>query len=128
MAFTQEMKDYVISYVESDLRPDEHKQYFWFISDTGLRGRLEEEFQSARYIYKLLEGLRATDWLQAAQVRVQILMYASIYEAILHHVLLNEYKTTAEVIELTSYEHRRPINISGTIRKKLLIPISLQVR
>ena len=110
----------VVEYVERDLPSDEfYERYFWFVSDASLRERLEEEFRSARYIYKLLEGLEAKDWLLTSQVKVQILLYASIYEAVLHHVLLQEYATSPEVVALTSYEHRRPINISGDIRKKI---------
>ena len=120
MAFTEPVRKAVVEYVERDLPSDEfYARYFWFISDATLRERLEEEFRSARYIYKLLEGLTARDWLLTSQVKVQILLYASIYEAVLHHILLQEYETSPEVIALTSYEHRRPINISSNIRAKI---------
>ena len=120
MAFTEPIRKAVVEYVERDLPSDEfYERYFWFISDADLRERLEEEFRSARYIYKLLEGLTATDWLLTAQVKIQILLYASIYEAVLHHVLLQEYTASPEVVALTSYEHRKPINISGDIRTKI---------
>lgn len=120
MAFTEPIRKAVVEYVERDLPSDEfYGRYFWFISDASLRERLEDEFRSARYIYKLLEGLTAKDWLLTSQVKVQILLYASIYEAVLHHVLLQEYATSPEVVALTSYEHRRPINISGDIRTKI---------
>lgn len=120
MAFTEPIRKAVVEYVERDLPSDEfYERYFWFISDASLRERLEEEFRSARYIYKLLEGLTAKDWLLTSQVKVQILLYASIYEAVLHHVLLQEYAASPEVIALTSYEHRKPINISGDIRTKI---------
>lgn len=120
MAFTEPIREAVVEYVERDLPTDAfYERYFWFISDANLRVRLEEEFRSARYIYKLLEGLTAKDWLLTAQVKVQILLYASIYEAVLHHVLLQEYATSPEVVTLTSYEHRKPINISGGIRTKI---------
>lgn len=120
MAFTEPIRKAVVEYVERDLPSNEfYERYFWFISDAPLRERLEEEFRSARYIYKLLEGLTARDWLLTSQVKVQILLYASIYEAVLHHILLQEYRTSQEVVALTSYEHRRPINISGDIRNKI---------
>jgi hypothetical protein len=120
MAFKEPIRRAVVEYVERDLPSDEfYERYFWFISDANLRERLEEEFRSARYIYKLLEGLTAKDWLLTAQVKVQILLYASIYEAVLHHVLLQEYAASSEVVTLTSYEHRKPINISADIRTKI---------
>lgn len=120
MAFTDPIRQAVVDYVERDLPSDDfYENYFWFISDASLRDRLEDEFRSARYIYKLLEGLQAKDWLLIAQVRVQILLYASIYEAVLHHVLLTEYAASSEVATLTSYEHRKPINISGEIRQRI---------
>ena len=120
MAFSEPVRQAVVNYVENHLPDDQfYEQYFWFVSDGNLRGRLEEEFRSARYMYKLLEGLQAKDWLLTAQVKVQILLYASIYEAVLHHVLLQDYTSTPQVAALTSYEHRRPINISGEIRKKI---------
>jgi hypothetical protein len=117
MAFPESVRQAVVDYVGNHLPGDHfYQQYFWFISDESLRTRLEEEFRSARYIYKILEGMQATDWLLTAQVKVQILLYASIYEAVLHHVLLQFYGATSEVIDLSSYEHRRPINISNAIR------------
>lgn len=120
MAFTEPIRKAVVEYVERDLPSDAfYERYFWFISDANLRERLEDEFRSARYIYKLLEGLTAKDWLLTAQVKVQILLYASIYEAVLHHVLLQEYATSSEVVALTSYEHRKPISISSAIRTKI---------
>ena len=120
MAFTEQVRQAVEEYVENHLPDDQfYQQYFWFISDESLRERLEEEFRSARYIYKMLEGMQAKEWLLTAQVRVQILMYASIYEAVIHHVLLQEYATSSEVESLVSYEHRKPINISGEIRSKI---------
>lgn len=120
MAFSDSIRKAVVDYVERDLPNDNfYEHYFWFISDVDLRERLEEEFRSARYIYKLLEGLQAKDWLLTSQVKVQILLYASIYEAVLHHVLLQEYATSPEVMTLTSYEHRRPINISSDIWLKI---------
>ncbi|MGO3870919.1 MAG: hypothetical protein ACTJH7_12590 [Alcaligenes sp.] len=120
MAFSESIRKAVVEYVERDLPNDEfYTRYFWFISDVTLRDRLEEEFRSARYIYKLLEGLTATDWLLISQVKVQIVLYASIYEAVLHHILLQEYKNSKEVVNLTSYEYRKRINISSNICTKI---------
>ncbi|MFS2113997.1 hypothetical protein [Herbaspirillum frisingense] len=120
MAFKEKIKRAVAAYVEAHL-PDErfYKNYFWFISDGALRERLEDEFKAARYIYKLLEGLQVKDALLVAQCKIQILLYASIYEAILHHVLLQDYKDTLPVNKLTSYEHKVPINPSKDLLEKI---------
>lgn len=120
MAFPVEVQIAVSTYVEKHLPNDDfYQSYFFFISDEDLRNRLEEELKAARYIYKMLEGMQATDWLLVAQSKVQILQYASIYEAVLHHVLLNNYSETPEVQRLTTYEHRKPINISSDIEQKI---------
>lgn len=120
MPFSEPIRLAVVEYVENHLPEDAfYERYFWFISDPSLRERLEQEFRSARYIYKLLEGVQAKDWLLTSQVKVQILLYASIYEAVLHHVLLKEYAQAPQVQAITMYEHRRPINISGEVRKKI---------
>jgi hypothetical protein len=120
MAFSDFVRQSVAEYVDKHLPDDSfYENYFWFISDADLKIRLEEEFRSARYIYKILEGMQAKDWLLTAQVKVQILRYASIYEAVLHHVLLQDYAGTPEVTDLCSIEHHKPINISGVIRQKI---------
>lgn len=121
MPFPQSVKTTINDYVEKYTGDSNfYSEYFWFISDTDLRTRLEEEFKSARYVYKLLEGLQAKDWLLIAEVRIQILLYASIYEAVLHHVLLQDYANTDAVKNITTYETRKKINISGEIKKKIV--------
>lgn len=88
MAFAEEIKKSVDEYARKHIADEDwHKSFFDFIDDPKLANRLGEEFLAARYIYKLLEGLEADEWLQRAQIRLQILSYASIYEAALHHLL-----------------------------------------
>jgi len=120
MPFTEQIQSAITEYIDKHTGDANfYSEYFWFISDADLRTRLEEEFKSARYIYKLLEGMQAKDWLLAAEVRVQILLYASIYEAVLHHVLLQDYASSEAVKRITTYESRKRINISGAIEKKI---------
>lgn len=88
--------DYVTKHIAD---PTWHRNFFGFLSDPNLADRLSDEFMSARYIYKLLEGLEAVGWLQRAEVRVQLLLYASIYEAVLHHVLFVDLTNIHEVVE-----------------------------
>ena len=121
MPFTEPIKTAINDYVEKYTGdPKFYSEYFWFISDVDLRIRLEEEFKSARYVYKLLEGMQAKDWLLNAEIRIQILLYASIYEAVLHHVLLQDYASSDVVKNITTYEARKRINISRVIEQKII--------
>jgi hypothetical protein len=120
MAFKRKIKQEVASYVKAHLPEDNfYQNYFWLISDKALRSRLVDEYKAARYIYKLLEGLQVKDELLVAQCKIQILLCASIYEAVLHHVLLQEYLSAQEVKDLTTYQHRKAINISQVIRNSI---------
>jgi hypothetical protein len=100
--------DYVTKHIAD---PTWHRNFFGFLSDPNLADRLSDEFMSARYIYKLLEGLEAVGWLQRAEVRVQLLLYASIYEAVLHHVLFVDLTNMHEVVELTKQPRLKPYSI-----------------
>lgn len=120
MPFKKETIREISSYVAAHLPEGEfYKNYFWFISDLPLRTRLEDEYKAARYIYKLLEGMQVQDELRVAQCKIQILLYASIYEAVLHHVLLQDYSSTSEVKDLTKYDKKIPINISQEIKNRI---------
>ena len=89
--------------------PDEawHLFFFDFIDDASLAKRLGEEFISTRFIYKLLEGLEATNWLHRAQIRLQVLSYASFYEAALHHILFSNLASDPKVIGLTQFSMKK---------------------
>ncbi|MFC6519790.1 hypothetical protein ACFQAT_08375 [Undibacterium arcticum] len=88
MPFEKKIKDEIIVYVTRDIANEPwHVDFFRFISDQKLAQRLGEEFISTRCLYKILEGLDVTKWMLRAQVRQQIMSYASIYEAALHHLL-----------------------------------------
>jgi len=121
MPFSESIQSAITVYIEKYTGDASfYEEYFWFISDKELRTRLEDEFKSARYVYKLLEGMQAKDWLLNAEVRIQILLYASIYEAVLHHVLFLDYADTAPVKRITTYEARKKINISGMIENQII--------
>lgn len=90
MSLEQSTKNQIYEYVEAHLPQDEwYSSYFDFVADPNLRERLAEEFKAARSVYKLFRGIDASDWWLRAQVRIQILQYASIYEAVIHHVLFD---------------------------------------
>jgi hypothetical protein len=115
MAFETEIRDAIETYVQAHIADANwHVSYFDFIDDSALAKRLGEEFISSRYIYKLLEGMEAKEWLLRAQIRMQVLSYASIYEAVLHHILFGNLATTPEVIRLTEFPMKKQISIPTT--------------
>lgn len=112
MAFDKSISDSVDEYVRKHIASEEwHAIYFDFIDDRELASRLSDEFLSTRYIYKLLEGLEADGWLLRAQIRLQVLSYASIYEAVLHHLLFSTLRSDARVIALTEFPMKKLISI-----------------
>jgi hypothetical protein len=124
MPFDPDISDAIHRYINVHMADEEwHHDFFTFVSDADLATRLAQEFLSARTLYKLLEGLRPDDWLLTAQVKVQVLMYASIYEATLHHLLFDRFATDARVIELLEQKiYKRfsiPAKSSATITELL---------
>ncbi|XVJ98720.1 hypothetical protein NLY09_21190 (plasmid) [Burkholderia vietnamiensis] len=112
MAFEKSVKDQITQYVGAHVADEAwHISYFDFVGEANLAKRLGEEFISTRYIYKLLEGLEANDWLLRAQIRNQVLSYASIYEAVIHHILFNVLSTEPLVIGLTEFPTKKQISI-----------------
>jgi len=112
MPFTKQIKNAVEQYANAHIADyDWHKRFFSFIKDEALANRLAEEFIATRFIYKLLEGMEADGWLLRAEVRNQILAYASIYEAVLHHLLFDLLPDEPRVIALTEFKTFKRISI-----------------
>jgi hypothetical protein len=112
MVFDPDVKRAVDEYTRSHLPPEEwHLCYFDFIDDVNLARRLGEEFMAARIIYKFLEGVKADGWLQRAQIRSQVLSYASMYEASIHHILFVSLSTAPQVLALTEFPMKKQISI-----------------
>lgn len=107
MSFKPEIQEYINEYCKKHL-PDEEwlEKQFDFIKNINLKNRIIIEFKNARYIYKLFEGLNATDELLLAEVRLQILMYASIYETIIHYVIFDEYYKDEQIVKDLLTENR----------------------
>ena len=97
-----------------------HVDFFDFVADLSLRQRLGQEYWAARCIYKLLESVQASGSLQRAQIKVQVLQYASMYEAVLHYVLFERYQHTPEVRALGESPHRVKVAVSRELRVKLV--------
>lgn len=112
MAFEQSVKDQISQYIGAHIADEAwHIAYFDFIGEPHLAKRLGEEFISIRYVYKLLEGLEANEWLLRAQIRIQVLSYASIYEAVIHHILFDVLTAQPQVVALTEFPTKKQISI-----------------
>lgn len=122
MPFDAHTRDLVDGYARGDLAGDlrDHVEFFSFLADDqGLMQRVGEEYFSARYIYKLLEGLQLADeWALRAQVQLQVQQYASIYEACVHHLLFMTCAARPEVQRL----------LRVNTLKRWSVPASLQAR
>lgn len=104
MAFDTKTKEAIQTYVAAHIADEAwHLSFFGFIDDPALSKRLGEEFIATRYLYKLLEGMEADNWLLRSQIRLQVLSYASIYEASIHHILFDNLADEPKVIALTEY-------------------------
>lgn len=113
MPFTTATKTEVNTYIYNHL-PNESwfDDFFDYIKDQPLSNRLAEEFKAIRYIYKFLEGMQADEWLKNAQIRIQIIYYASIYEAIIHHVLFDLFPTNTLVLKLFETKTYKRLSVS----------------
>jgi len=90
MAFPEKLKLEVETYMNK-YHPNVSwwNQYFdkELVADRDLAGRLVQEMMALRTVYQLLEGLRAKNELLRAQTKIQIITYASVYEAVMHQVI-----------------------------------------
>ncbi|MDB5055736.1 MAG: hypothetical protein JWM44_3786 [Bacilli bacterium] len=105
---SDEVKNYIYGHLPEKQWYDE--KYYPFIKDTKLRDRLIIEFKNGRIIYKLFEGLQASDELLLAQIKTQVIMYVSIQEAVISHILFELYKESEIVLSLLFQD--RPVEIS----------------
>ena len=123
MPFDEATRRAVDTYARQDLDGNlaNHVEFFSFLSDDpGLMQRLGEEYYSARYIYKLLEGLRIEDdWARRAQVQLQVQQYASIYEAVLHHLLFVQCADRQEVLDLLRISTLKRYSVSEELNRRL---------
>lgn len=122
MPLEEQVRSEATEYARKDLPGgvDWHVNYFDFISDMELRGRIGQEFYAARYLYKLWEGLRIDEtWATQAQIQLQVQQYASIYEASIHHLLFIEAADAPEVQRLFEYEALVERRLPGHIMDRI---------
>ncbi|GAA2007745.1 hypothetical protein [Microbacterium ulmi] len=122
MPLSEPVRSEAVVYARQDLPGDIdwHVHYFGFVSDIDLRRRIGQEFYAARYLYKLWEGLRISEhWALQAQVQLQVQQYASIYEALIHHLLFTEAADEPEVRRLFEYRTLVERPLPGHVMDKI---------
>jgi hypothetical protein len=119
MPLPENVKSDLDSYVRADLAGDvdAHVLFFSFLDgNPDLQRRVGEEYFSARYLYKMWEGLRISDgWARRAQVQLQVQQYASIYEACIHHLLFTVCSAEPAVEELTTIQILKRWSVSPRV-------------
>lgn len=112
MPFKEDVKDRVIDYITNHMADaDWCKNFFNFITDENLAERLGEELFATRFMYKFFEGIGANGILKRMQIRNQIFAYASIYEAVIHHILFVDLASTPEVENIKKITIKKQISI-----------------
>lgn len=111
MALPKQIQSEIYKYCDSDLPKEEwYEKEFEFIEDKKLRNRLVQEFSGIRFAYKLYEGIEAVDENLIFEVRHQIFVYATLYEAVIHYILYTYYADTTEFHDMQY--HQAPAKIS----------------
>lgn len=120
MAFSEELKREIENYCNSHLATSEwYENEFSFIKDEILKEHIIAEFKAIRFAYKLYEGIEATEENLRLEVRNQIIAYASIYEAVIEHVLSSYYSDTEEYDDLMHHIVSVKISIPEEKQKAL---------
>ena len=117
MPLSQDVRDSIFAYCKRDLPGDLqwHINQFSFIADLELKKRLGRAFYSARYISKLMEALLAAGDEIHPFIKFQIMQYASIYEAVINHLLWHQYRAHPEVQQLQTHKAYKPVNALGSL-------------
>lgn len=119
MPITDTMRETIYAYCKHDLPGDLqwHVNQFSFVSNGELQKRLGRAFYAARFISKLMEALFANGDEIHAFVKFQIIQYASIYEAVISHLLWGRYKDHHEVKTLETHKALRAVAALGHLTK-----------
>jgi len=111
----QEIHEYCVRDLQGDVQW--HIDKFDFVESEELRNRLGRAFYSARYIYKLMEATFVKGDELHPFVKVQIIQYASIYEAVVTYLLWEKFNEHEEVIKLQTHKSYRPVSALGSLTK-----------
>ncbi|UZT82650.1 hypothetical protein [Caproicibacterium sp. BJN0003] len=100
----EKVRKAVVNYCNLDIIPNKtsrdefdypsqwFENYFSFLHDTNIVKHLGEAFYQARFMYKIMSGLRLSKAKYYAILKFQIIQYASIYEAILEYTIEKYFK------------------------------------
>jgi hypothetical protein len=125
VALPPAIRNAVDDYCRADLAGglQEHIDFFSFLGDDLLlQVRVGEEYFTARYMYKVFEGLRVgalrsgESWAERAQVQLQVQQYASIYEACIHHLVFVRCASHPAARALLTKSELRRWNIREEVR------------
>lgn len=124
--FETKLQEEIIKYAYGHLPNEEwyDKNFYPFILNQELRSRLITEFKNSRVIYKIFEGLQATDELLLAQIKTQVIMYVSIQEAVINYVIFDMKKDSEIVNSLLFQDRLVQISIPKEKREKLIRELS----
>ena len=120
MALPENIQTAIYEYCNNHLADEPwYQTEFEFIQDEKLRNRIIQEFKGIRFAYKLYEGIGATDENLIFEIRHQIFAYATIYEAVIHHLLYTYYEDTPEFHDMHYHVVPAKISIPESKRKVL---------
>lgn len=136
MSLPKDTINSVIKFCNRDLVPDQSFEpdqqyysqwfadYFSFLGNPKLEEKLGDTFYQTRFTYKLMSALRLPLAKQKGIVKLQIIQYASICEAILDATIARFFKEDAEehfaVTELVKYPNALAKDVSITADNKTL--------
>ena len=117
MPLDEALRNQIHGYCTKDLPGDLnwHIQKFAFIDDVELRDRLGRAFYAARYMSKIMEALHVQDNELHPFVKFQVIQYASIYEAVITHLLWTKFANHTEVINLQTHKAYKPVSALGQL-------------
>lgn len=121
IALKEEIEKYILGHLPNEEWYNEH--FYPFIDDLKLRERLIIEYKNARAIYKFFEGMQAENELLLAQIKIQVIMFVSIQEAVINYVLFTAMKSKIEVQALLIQERLVKIDIPEQKQKKISLEL-----
>lgn len=107
---SQECIDELLAFVTRHIEPDEKPgeavnsgydwfyEYFSFIPEEQLRSQLAQAYYQSRYVHKLLVALKLEGQERFPFLLLQLLEYASLYEALTDYLIQTKYIDTEEFL------------------------------
>jgi len=108
---SQECIDEILAFVTRHIEPEEtpgeavHSGYDWFyeyfsfIPEEQLRSQLAQAYYQSRYVHKLLVALRLDGQERFPFLLLQLLEYASLYEALTDHLIQTKYFDSGDFLD-----------------------------